>query len=194
MKTGASFLLSAGITAALVAGALVFGAAGIGWLVGSPVLAGALAMIMSGTLIFGFGGIHISGWMAIIVIITWFFTDKLMHLLGISTIAGYITLAVVYLVVGMYKGLTQHETVMSGAGPMLAIVLGAIISAIFFPGQAAQSVEEALISAAVISGARTVRQAIEKSESLRHRHEEQDIINEQGHTPRAARRKNKRGS
>lgn len=161
MKNNPTFLLTSGISAALIAAVLVLVAAGIGWLLGSPPLAGALAMIVSATLILGFGGNQASGWTALFVAATWLFADSLINQLGIPRLANSISLAIGNFLVGMIPGKTREETILAGAGPLLGSVLGIILLTVFFPQTAAQNVEEAVISAAMISGARTVRQASE---------------------------------
>ena len=68
-------IVSAFITAAITAAAFVFAAAGIGWLIHSPVVAAALAMIVSSLMIFGFG--DLPSWAKIVVGLLWWFSDLL---------------------------------------------------------------------------------------------------------------------
>src|SRR5262249_6986930 len=81
----------AGTVAAALAAAVTLAAAGLGWLVRSHVLAGALAMIASAILVFGFGGMH--GWAIVVVGLSWGFADKLLGALGVTGSASHFTMA-----------------------------------------------------------------------------------------------------
>lgn len=155
------FTLSAGVVAGVLAAALTLGAASIGWLVGSPALAGTLAMIVSAMLIIGFGGVEIRWWAKVIVGLSWAFADPVLDRLGVTGVSGSITMAVVYLILGMTRGQTREQVLYAGAGPVLGAIVGIGLAAVIFPRQVAQGVEEAVLSAAMISAARAARQAAE---------------------------------
>lgn len=155
------FYLGAGVSAAALAVVLTLGAAAIGWLVGSNVLAAVLAMIVSSLLIIGFGDVQIPWIATMIVGLSWVFADSLLGWLGISGVSAYITMAVVYLILGSTKGQTREQVIYSGAGPVLGAILGILLYAVILPQQAAQSVDEAVISAMMISAARSVQRAAE---------------------------------
>lgn len=154
------FTLSAGVVAGVAAAAVTIGAAGLGWLVGSPTLAGALAMIVSALLVIGFGGVQIRWWAKIIVGLSWAFADSMLARLGVTGVSASITMAVVYFILGMTRGQTREQVLYAGAGPVLGAIVGIGLISAIFPRLVAQGVEEAVLSAAMISAARAARQAL----------------------------------
>lgn len=157
--TGISFSLavfSVGVAAGAVAAAFALGAAGIGWLLGSTVLAGVLAMIVSAMLTLGFGGLSV--WAMGVVGLSWAFADTFLGALGMSGATAHVIMAVAYLMLGMTRGKTRQEVLYAGAGPALGLVVGIGLAAAVFPQQVAQGVEEAVLSAAMIAAARSGRE------------------------------------
>ena len=90
--------------------------------------------------------------------LSWAFGDLVLSRVGVSGVWGYITMAAVYLVLGLTPGQTRNQVLYAGVtGPMLGSVVGIGILAAICPRQAAEGVGEAILSAAMISAARTER-------------------------------------
>ena len=153
-------LITAVIGGALAA-ILVIAAAGIGWLVGSRTLAGALAMVVAGMLIIGFGGMHLPWWASVFVGLSWAFADTLLARLGATKVLGWFTMAAVYLIIGATKGESRSQVVASGCAPAIGLLVAVGLGTAFSPRHVAEGIDQEVISASMISAVRSAREFTE---------------------------------
>ena len=158
-------ILAAGFSAGALTAALVVGVSSIVWLLGAPVLAGALAMAMSAYLLMGFGGL--SGGATVVVGLSWAFADRILAMLGITGTAAIVTMCIAYFLLGLTQGKKRKEVVAEALPLTIGIILGIIIAAFVAPQAVAGGIIESILSVTMVAAARSAKGYIADRKALR---------------------------
>lgn len=93
----------------------------------------------------------------IVVGLSWAFADLALAKVGLSGWTAHLTMAVVYLILGFLPAEPPFVASPSHAVALVGTVIGTVIYAVVFRKHAAGSVEEAALSAAMISAVRSAQ-------------------------------------